>query len=333
MNRQVRQNSKRHHIGYYIIATVLIIVVAVMGLIGNYLVDYAIGRSGDGGNRTVSLEVGETASDTEKLIAQNKALQQQLTDKFLAQTDSETVTITSDDGLKLSGEYYENTGSHKWVIVIHGYRSNHTRVAHFSQRYYDQGYQVLAPDLRACGDSEGDFVGMGWPDRLDILKWIDWVTDTDPEAQIVLHGVSMGAATVMMTSGEDTPDAVKVFVEDCGYTSVWDIFSSELKLRFNLPEFPVLYSANVMAMFKAGYKFGEASALEQVAKCEKPMLFIHGTQDDFVPYDMLDILYNAKPGDNKAEIIAEGAGHGEACYLLGDEYWNQVFDFVENYMN
>jgi hypothetical protein len=327
-----RQKNKRHHIGYYIIAALLIIVVAVTGLVGNYLVDYAIGRSGDGGNRTVSLEVDETADDTEKLIASNKIIQQKLTDEFLENTPSETVSVTSDDGLKLNGEYYENAGSHKWVIVVHGYRSNHTRVAHFSQRYYAEGYQVLAPDLRACGDSEGEYVGMGWPDRLDMLKWIDWILEKDTEAKIVLHGVSMGAATVMMTAGEDTPDAVKVFVEDCGYTSVWDIFSSELKLRFNLPEFPVLYSANAMARLKAGYRFGEASAIEQVKKCDKPMLFIHGTLDDFVPYYMQDMLYEAKPGDNKKEIIAEGAGHGEACYVLGDEYWNEVFEFVGTYI-
>ena len=74
------------------------------------------------------------------------------------------------------------------------------------------------------------------------------------------------------------------------------------------------------------------SALAQVARCEKPMLFIHGTADDFIPYEMMDTLYNAKPGDNKAELTAEGAGHGEAMYALGDSYWNTVFDFIAPYM-
>lgn len=114
----------------------------------------------------------------------------------------------------------------------------------------------------------------------------------------------------MMTAGESTPDNVKAFVEDCGYTSVWDIFSSELQLRFGLPEFPILYTASGIARLRAGYSFTEASALAQVARCEKPMLFIHGTADDFIPYEMMDTLYNAKPGDNKAELTAEGAGHG-----------------------
>ena len=202
----------------------------------------------------------------------------------------------------------------------------------FRSPYYEAGYQVIAPDLRACGESEGDYVGMGWLDRKDVLQWIDYIIEQDPEAKIVVHGISMGAATTMMTAGESTPDNVKAFVEDCGYTSVWDIFSSELQLRFGLPEFPILYTASGVARLRAGYSFTEASALAQVARCEKPMLFIHGTADDFIPYEMMDTLYNAKPGDNKAELTAEGAGHGEAMYALGDSYWDTVFDFIAPYM-
>ena len=108
-------------------------------------------------------------------------------------------------------------------------------------------YQVLTPDLRACGDTDGNYLGMGWLDRKDILSWIDWIVAQDSDARIVIHGISMGAATTMMTAGEDTPDQVVAFVEDCGYTSVWDIFSSELKLRFGMPEFPLMYTANLFA--------------------------------------------------------------------------------------
>ncbi|MCD7836774.1 MAG: alpha/beta hydrolase [Lachnospiraceae bacterium] len=331
MNVTLHKNNNKRRTALYIIAAVIILF-AVLSFAGNYLVNYAIGRSGDGGDRNVSLEVDETAGDAERLIAENKKIQQQLNEDFLENVEEQSVYIISGDGLRLNGGYYANEGSHDWVIVIHGYRSNHTRVTHYSQRYYEEGFQVLSPDLRACGESEGDFVGMGWLDRNDILCWIDWVLEQDSEARIVLHGVSMGAATVMMTSGEETPEAVKVFVEDCGYTSVWDIFSSELKLRFGLPEFPIMYFANINAGLRAGYKFDEASALEQVSKCDKPMLFIHGTLDDFVPFEMHDILYEEKPGDNKDKIIAEGAGHGEACYLLGDEYWDKVFEFIDTYM-
>ena len=102
-------------------------------------------------------------------------------------------------------------------------------------------------------------------------------------------------------------------------------------VALEIPETPLMYTANLFAITKAGYSFKEASALDQVKNCEKPMLFIHGTADDFIPYDMMDTLYQAKPGDNKEKITAPGAGHGEAMYLLGDEYWNDVFTFLNKF--
>lgn len=310
-----------------VILVALLLVICVLA--SNYLVNYAIGRGGDGGNRTVALEIPETADDTQRTILEGQIEQKSANEAFLAEHPGETVTITSMDNVRCSGVYYENADSHNWVLALHGYRCTHLNELRLAQPYYDRGYQVVTPDLRACGETEGKYLGMGWLDRRDVLSWIDWIIQQDPAAQIVIHGVSMGAATTMMVSGEETPDQVVAFVEDCGYTSVWDIFSSELKLRFGMPEFPLLYTANLISMAKAGYSFTQASALEQVKKCQKPMLFIHGTADDFIPYEMMDILYQAKPGDNKAQITAPGAGHGDAMYLLGEEYWNQVFAFLE----
>ena len=318
------------------VSAVVVVLAALLLFVSNYLVNYAIGRSGDGGDREVALEVAAPADGVETTIAANREAYNTEIAAFTAEHPGRDVTITADDGLTLHGVCYENpqaTNPHRWAIVLHGYRGDHTDALRLAMPYYEAGYQVLAPDLRACGDSDGDYVGMGWLDRKDVLQWISFITEQDPDAEIVIHGISMGAATTMMTAGEDTPDNVKAFVEDCGYTSVWDVFSSELQLRFGLPEFPILYMASGVADLRAGYSFTEASALKQVAKCEKPMLFIHGTADDFIPYEMLDKLYNVKPGDNKAELTAEGAGHGEAMYALGDAYWDTVFDFIDPYMN
>lgn len=221
------------------------------------------------------------------------------------------------------------------AVIVHGYTDCAVRMLMIGYLYnHDLRYNVLLPDLHYHGRSEGRAIRMGWLDRLDVLRWME-VADTlfGGNTQMVVHGISMGAATTMMVAGESQRPYVKCFVEDCGYTSVWDVFSSELQLRFGLPEFPILYTASGVAKLRAGYTFGEASALRQVENCEKPMLFIHGTADDFIPYEMMDELYNAKPGDNKAELTADGAGHGEAMYALGDTYWDTVFDFIEPYMN
>ncbi|MBR1691490.1 MAG: alpha/beta hydrolase [Lachnospiraceae bacterium] len=298
----------------------------------HYLLQYAIGRSGDGGVRKVALNVDSVKGETERIQGLNCERQRKLTEAFTGRIRERQAEIVSCDGLTLRGGYYEQKDSHLWAVIIHGYRSRHRSMLNFAQRYYDAGYQVLLPDLRACGESEGRFLGMGWLDRKDMLGWIDWILQKDADAKIVLHGASMGGATVMMTSGEQTPDAVRAFVEDCGYTSAWDMFSSELRLRFHLPEFPVLYLASGIARLRAGYGLKTASSLEQVKKCQKPMLFIHGTQDDFVPFEMLDVLYQAKPGTKKQKLKAEGAGHGEAAKTLGDKYWESVFAFITPYM-
>ena len=314
---------------------VVVALAAALIFISDYLVNYAIGRSGNGGDREVALEVDAPADSVEAVMENNRAAYKSKIDTFTNGHPGRDVTLTADDGLTLHGVYYANAetaDTHRWALVLHGYRGDYTGALQLAAPYYEAGYQVIAPDLRACGESEGDYVGMGWLDRKDVLQWIDYIIEQDPEAKIVVHGISMGAATTMMTAGESTPDNVKAFVEDCGYTSVWDIFSSELQLRFGLPEFPILYTASGVARLRAGYSFTEASALAQVARCEKPMLFIHGTADDFIPYEMMDTLYNAKPGDNKAELTAEGAGHGEAMYALGDSYWDTVFDFIAPYM-
>ena len=321
-----KQNRRKIVIG--VLIAVVVLVAAVIAFASSYLVNYAIGRSGDGGDREVALDVEAPTVGVEQLIAENRAVQKQANEEFLQQNPGQTVQITAADGLRLNGVYYPNAGSHLWVIALHGYRGSHTGATNLAQHYYDAGYQVLTPDLRACGDSEGDYVGMGWLDRKDVLQWIDWVLAQDSEAEIVLHGVSMGAATTMMTAGEDTPEQVKVFVEDCGYTSVWDIFSSELKLRFGLPEFPILYTASATARAKAGYGFKEASALQQVQNCEKPMLFIHGGADDFVPSRALDENFDACASIDRQKLLIPSAGHSMSASTAPVVYWKTVTNFV-----
>ena len=197
----------------------------------------------------------------------------------------------------------------------------------YAQWYYENGYHVLSPHMRAHGDSEGAYIGMGWLDRKDMLRWIRTIITQDPQAQIVLHGVSMGAATVMMTSGETLPDNVKAIIEDCGYTSVWDIFSSELHVRFGLPDFPIMHVSNLVSSFKAGYSWKDASALGQVKKSRTPMLFIHGDADDFVPTDMVYPLYESATCE-KQLLIVSGAGHAQSRETNSDLYWHTVETFI-----
>ncbi|MCL2812922.1 MAG: lysophospholipase, partial [Clostridia bacterium] len=202
------------------------------------------------------------------------------------------VWIESGDGLRLRTHRVDaDTG--RYTILAHGYTANGRSMAAFGKRFYDMGFTVLMPDLRGHGQSEGHYIGMGWHDRLDMLRWIDEIVKEDPDAEILLFGISMGGATVMMTAGEALPPNVKAIVQDCGYTSVWDEFSGQMKEQFGLPPFPMMHAASVITKLRAGYWLSEANAVRQVAKSNTPILLIHGEEDAFVPFWMLDVLYQA----------------------------------------
>ena len=134
-----------------------------------------------------------------------------------------------------------------------------------------------------------------------------------------------------MTSGEELPPQVKAIVEDCGYTSVWDIFEDELGALFHLPAFPIMPVANVISSLRAGYSFSEASSLEQVKKARVPVLFIHGEKDNFVHTEMVYPLYEACPAE-KQLLVVEGAGHGSSYSKDPDLYFDTVFGFVDSYV-
>ena len=241
--------------------------------------------------------------------------------------------ITSQDGLKLHSYHVKNqSSSNKWVITVHGYTSEGINMSSYAKKYYDNGYNVLIPDLRSHGLSEGDYIGMGWDDRLDIISWINYILNEDPNADIVLHGISMGAATVLMTSGEKIPSNVKVIIADCGYTSVWDEFAYQLDDLFSLPEFPILNVSSIVSKIRAGYFLGEASSIEQVKKSKTPILYIHGDQDDFVPYYMMEELYN-ETSSEKEMLTIKGAEHAKASEVDPETYWTTVNNFINKYIN
>ncbi|MBO6015656.1 MAG: alpha/beta hydrolase [Lachnospiraceae bacterium] len=314
----------------YIVCIAIILLLAVDLFVGNYLVTFAIARK-----ESVNYDIVPKASiktDAQRQMEENAKLVLEKADKWLEQAEMEQVSLTSEDGLTLQADYFENKdATHNYAIVVHGYTGNRTNMRQLAAYYAEKGYHILTPDLRAHGQSEGDYIGMGWLDRKDILKWIDYLLERDPDAVIVLHGVSMGGATVMMTSGEDLPENVKAIVDDCGYTSVWDIFSDEIKYLFHIPTFPVLNTASAFGVLRAGYSFREASAIEQVKRTRVPIFFTHGSEDTFVHTDMVYELYDACPTE-KELYVAQGAGHGQAIYLDPQLYFDKIFAFLDRYM-
>ena len=196
------------------------------------------------------------------------------------------------------------------AVIVHGYTDNAVRMLMIGYLYnHDLGCNILLPDLYYHGQSEGRAIRMGWKDRFDVLRWMDIANDIfGGDTRMVVHGISMGAATTMMVSGEEQQPYVKCFVEDCGYTSVRDQFSKELKEQFGLPAFPLLDAASRL-----------------------PMLFIHGDADDYVPTRMVYPLYGAKPGDKELWVVP-GASHANSYRDNREEYTRRVGEFVGRYI-
>ena len=221
----------------------------------------------------------------------------------------------------------------KTAVIVHGYTDNAIRMLMIGYLYNnDLNYTILLPDLQDNGLSEGPAIQMGWKDRLDVLNWMNIANDIfGKRTQMVVHGISMGAATTMMVSGEAQQPFVKCFVEDCGYTSVWDEFSFQLKDMFGLPEFPLMYTTSWLCNAKYGWNFQEASSLEQVKKCSLPMFFIHGDADTYVPTRMVYPLYEAK-SEPKELWIVPGATHAMSYKDYPQEYTERVKKFVGKYI-
>lgn len=330
------KNNKLKILKKILIVILIICVISIVATIGigNYFVNYAISRTGNGGSREVknkdSIEVANIDNETEKTIKKNQEEENQLASQWSNSIKNEKVEVTAKDGITLRGtEYIKDDKINNWVIVLHGYHSNPESVISVGMHFSEKGYNVLILYMRATGESEGEYIGMGWLDKDDLKCWIDLIVKQNSNANIVLHGSSMGAATVLMASGDELPNNVKAIIEDSGYTSVWDIFASEAKARFNLPEFPVLNMFEIVANYRAKYDIKEASALEQVKKATVPILFIHGDSDDFVPEYMCEKLYESA-NCKKDKLIIHGAGHTESRYKEPDIYYNKIFDFLSD---
>lgn len=255
-------------------------------------------------------------------------------DFVMAQPHSD-VSITSFDGLKLHATYFPalDTESKKVVICFHGYTgeglSNHMAIADY---FLKNGYGMLLPDARAHGKSEGEYIGFGCLDRKDAVEWIHWVIQKcGKDVKILLHGTSMGGATVLMTSGLTLPENVKGIVSDCGFTSPKEVFTHVLHNMYHLPAFPAIQGADFINKKLAGYGMDECNAKREVQKAKVPILFIHGSADTFVPCSMCHEIYdNCK--SPKRKLIIEGAGHAESYYKEMETYEKALTEFAEEVM-
>ena len=255
-------------------------------------------------------------------------LMQKRKEYMMAQPHEELWNL-SEDGLRLHAVYFPNHDSKKVAICLHGYTSQGmSDYIGLSDYYLKHGFGMLLPDARAHGQSEGEYVGFGCLDRYDLLGWIHWVIEKCGEdVEILLHGTSMGGATVLMASGLALPPQVKGIVSDCGFTSPKEVFTHVLHSMYHLPAFPMIQIASFVNRRKAGYGLDDCNAAREVRKAEVPILLIHGSADSFVPCSMCEEIYEncASP---KKKLIIEGAAHAESYYKAPERYEKALDEFI-----
>lgn len=318
LENSMTKTTKNHRIRNIILIVLAVLLVLALGGLAfgaNYLFRFALDPQFGG---MLSNDYGKFALEG---------------DSAWLDENSEDRWMESHDGLTLHALYLPKEDSHKYAVICHGYGSIPQFGGRFAARFYDMGYNILAPAARAHERSEGRYGSMGWLERRDIVAWADTLVEQDPQAEIVLFGVSMGGATVMMTAGEaDLSPNVKCVIEDCGYSSVWDEFAGQLKEMFGLPTFPMMDAASLVTRIRAGFGFKEASSVEQLKKTDLPFLFIHGEEDTFVPYWMLDVVYEACASAEKERLSVPGAAHGQASWTDPELYWSTVESFLARHM-
>lgn len=234
------------------------------------------------------------------------------------------------DGAKLTAWYLPPEGS-EVAILIHGYATGPEWMAPIAKVYAGMGYGVLAPYNRGHGKSSAH-IGMGVLDRFDYLGWIDHVrTLCGQDVRIVVHGVSMGGATVAFLSGESLPSAVHALIADSAYASVKRELASRLKRDYHLPAFPVLPLSSLICRVFSGFFYGGVDGTKAVTGNRTPILFIHSKSDDLVPYANSCELYEAAGGEKDLWLV-EGCSHARVMVERYEEYWERVGGFLRNYM-
>ena len=244
----------------------------------------------------------------------------------------EDVYLTSRDGLNLHAYYFPpETDTGKVVLGIHGYHS-YAKLEYgpFFAFYRALGYGMLLPDDRAHAPSEGKYIGFAVKDRLDCVDWAKYLVNRlGEDCEILVHGVSMGSATVLSASGEpDLPKQVKGIVADCGFTDLWEELHTGFWDHTRMPRVPFVWLVERINQHRQGFDFRHYTPLQQVKKTTVPILFVHGKADKTVPTGMCTRLYEACP-TKKEILLVDDAGHAESIVYAPEAYHAAIRRLIE----
>lgn len=246
--------------------------------------------------------------------------------KWFAKVSKTEVYINSFDNIRLHA-YKISALSNKYVIISHGYTNEGLDMLDYAKHYSELNYNVLLIDHRAHGKSDGKYSTMGMLESKDVLSWINYIIGEDKKSKIILHGISMGAYTIMLTTTKkDLPKNVLCAIEDCGFYSIYKQFYHQLKHEGHKPKI-IISAANIFYIFILKVSVYKSNILNDLKKVKIPMLFIHGGKDKFVTREYLEEIYNSY-GGKKEKLIIDNAKHMQSMKTDPCLYWNTVDKFI-----
>ncbi|URZ88278.1 alpha/beta hydrolase [Floricoccus penangensis] len=317
-----------------IVVVILLIIFALLLYAGSFLANAVMDRDNNWyskmGHSLANPDVFDVAEDDPYAIIENN--QNKVANDFWDKNLTEQVTITSFDGLKLVGNVFKlNPDSNKWLLGVHGYRSTGRRDMQVIMEHLARSgqYNILIPDHRAHGESEGTLITFGYNEKKDILQWTSELLKKEPNAEIVLYGGSMGATTVMLTTELDLPTNVKGIIADCGYTSAYMEFELLIKNGLKIPSFPLLNFMDFFVRIKGNFSLKDVDVRPGLNENILPFLVIHGTGDKFVDVSMAKLNFDADKGP-KDMLIVKDAPHLSSYIYDEDDYFKTVNTFLDN---
>lgn len=252
-------------------------------------------------------------------------------DRYEALVKKEII-LSSVDGLKLSGAAIElYPDSKRWMIIVHGYTGSRAFSTQFIDMFTDEGYNVLLIDQRRHGRSEGRYTTYGFYEKYDVQTWVNWLVEQHgKDTEIGLHGQSLGGGTVLEYLSIAVPQ-VKLVIADCPYSDLTDLMKHQITKLNKVPAVPFFRWVHNRIRKKAGFSFEQVSPIRSVRESHLPVMFIHGTNDTYVPTHMSQEMYDVKPGPKKLVLI-QGAIHANAYHIDPQKYRQEIRSFLHEYM-
>ena len=238
--------------------------------------------------------------------------------------------IPSRYGYKLYAEYFPVKGEAKGTMIFsHGVTVSHITSIKYMRIFYEEGYHCLIYDHRRHGNSGGKFTSYGYYEKYDMQTVVDWLEERKGfHGKLGIHGESMGAAITILYAGMD--GKADFYIADCPYSTILDQLLYRMRVEYNIKLEIVMRVVGLVVRLRAGFRLTDANCLEAVKKVTKPILFIHGSEDDYVTPDMSVKMHEAKPEPKELYLVPKSA-HAKALATDPDKYRKIVFDFIKRY--